>query len=210
MPNDPPRRDPGRTSLVVKVGGSLLSQVHRIVPVLGASPRPLLLVPGGGLFADAVRQAGAQDDAAHWMAIAAMEQYGWLLASQGVETTDQLALPKTTTVLLPYRVLRVRDPLPHTWQITSDTIAAWVAHTLGSELLVLKSVDGIRIDGVLVPEISVPRKTDVVDPCFIPYVLKNRVQAMILNGTDTDRLRRYLQGAVVPGTSVSNGPGTTF
>ncbi|MDD5189387.1 MAG: uridylate kinase [Methanoregula sp.] len=210
MPNDPQRRPPARTPIVVKVGGSLLSRVHRIVPVLCASPRPLLLVPGGGIFADAVRQAGVNDDAAHWMAIAAMEQYGWMLASQGVETTDQLALPKPTTVLLPYRVLRVRDPLPHTWQVTSDTIAAWVAHTLGTELLVLKSVDGIRIDGVLVPEITAPLTTDVVDPCFIAYVLKNRVRAMILNGTDTDRLRRYLQGAVVPGTSVSNGPGTTF
>jgi len=210
VPNDPPHRDPGRTPLVVKVGGSLLSQVHRIVPVLGASPRPLLLVPGGGIFADAVRQAGANDDAAHWMAIAAMEQYGWMLASHGVETTDQLALPKTTTVLLPYRILRTFDPLPHTWQVTSDTIAAWVAQMLGTELLILKSVDGIRIDGVLVPEITAPRKTDVVDPCFIPYVLKNRVRAMILNGADTDRLHRYLRGAVVPGTSVGTGADTTF
>jgi len=42
--------------------------------VLRASPRPLLIVPGGGVFADTVRQLVVNDDAAHWMAIAAMDQ----------------------------------------------------------------------------------------------------------------------------------------
>ena len=42
-------------ALIVKVGGSLLSHIPRIVPILIASPRPLLVVPGGGIFANAVR-----------------------------------------------------------------------------------------------------------------------------------------------------------
>ena len=210
MPNDRTRRDTASSPLVVKVGGSLFSHIHRIVPILCASPRPLLVVPGGGQFADAVRQSGVDDDVAHWMAIAAMEQYGWVLASQGMVTTDRLALPTETTVLVPYSVLREYDPLPHTWNVTSDTIAAWVAKMLATELLVLKSVDGISVNGVLQHEITTPVESDVVDPCFIPYILKNRVRAMILNGTDTDRLHRYLRGSVVPGTSVGTGADTTF
>ena len=205
---------PGRGSespaLVVKVGGSLLSHIPRIVPVLIASPRPLLVVPGGGIFADAVRQAGVNNDAAHWMAIAAMEQYGWVLASQGMATTLHLKLPTKTCVLLPYCVMRRQDPLPHTWDVTSDTIAAWVAGILGADLLVLKSVDGIRIDGILQEDITELVASDVIDPCFIPYVLNNRIKVKILNGTKPELLERYLRGEKVQGTVIGTGTGTTF
>ena len=208
--NGQPGRGSASPALVVKVGGSLLSHIPRIVPVLIASPRPLLVVPGGGIFADAVRQAGVNDDAAHWMAIAAMEQYGWVLASQGMATTRRLAHPGKPCVLLPYCVMRRLDPLPHTWDITSDTIAAWVAGTLGAELLILKSVDGIRIDGILQEAITEPVASDVVDPCFIPYVLDNRIKVKILNGTQPELLERYLRGEKVQGTVIGTDFGTTF
>jgi len=198
------------STLVVKLGGSLFVHVPRIVPVLSASPRPLLVVPGGGLFADTVRQLPVDDDAAHWMAIAAMEQYGWVLKSQGMATTRRLALPGKPCVLLPYCVMRRHDPLPHTWDVTSDTIAAWVAGILDAELLVLKSVDGIRIDGILQGEITEPVTSDVVDPCFIPYVLENRIKVKILNGTQPELLEKYLWGARVKGTTIGTSIGTTF
>ena len=120
-----------RTPLVVKLGGSLHHRVPDIVPLLCKSERPLLVVPGGGLFAEAVRQEQEADDAAHWMAIAAMEQYAWVIASHGMRTTDILAVPETTAVFLPYISMRQRDPLPHSWDVTSDTIAAWIAAELG-------------------------------------------------------------------------------
>jgi len=204
--DNPPRRDTATSPLVVKVGGSLFSQVQKIVPILRASPRPLLVIPGGGPFADAVRLSGAGDDAAHWMAIAAMEQYGWVLAAQGLETTAHPVLPKKTHVLLPYCMMREHDPLPHTWSVTSDTIAAWVASSLGAELLLLKSVDGISINGVLQECVTEPVKCDVVDPCFIPYVLKNQIPATILNGMHLERLHNYFRREPVPGTRI----GTTF
>ena len=205
---------PGRSSvspaLVVKVGGSLLSHIPRIVPVLIASPRPLLVVPGGGLFADTVRLLPVDDDAAHWMAIAAMDQFGWVLASEGMATTRRLAPPRKPCVLLPYCVMRRQDPLPHTWDVTSDTIAAWVAGILGAELLVLKSVDGIRIDGILQEEIPEPIASDVIDPCFIPYVLDKRIKVKILNGTQPELLEKYLKRENVQGTTIGTGSGTTF
>ena len=68
--------DQATTPLIVKVGGSLYNQVPDLVPVLNASKRPLLLIPGGGPFAELVRQVQADNDTAHWMAVAAMEQYG--------------------------------------------------------------------------------------------------------------------------------------
>ena len=196
----------GEKALVVKIGGSLLARAPDLIPVLKASRQPLLIVPGGGIFADAVRQANVDDDSAHWMAIAAMEQYGWLLSSGGVPVTAQLTIPSSTTVYLPYTCLREIDPLPHTWDITSDSIAAWVAGALHVDLLLLKSTDGIAGDDGLQERVSESMKTDVVDPFFIPYVLKNRINTAIINGSDPERLQNFLNGMPVPGTII----GTTF
>jgi acetylglutamate kinase len=39
--------------------------------------------------------------------------------------------------------MRAADPLPHSWDITSDSIAAFIAGALGAgELILLKPVDG--------------------------------------------------------------------
>jgi hypothetical protein len=191
---------------VVKLGGSLASYAADIIPVLRAASRPLLVVPGGGAFADLVRQSGADANAAHWMACAAMDQYGWLLAAHGIKTTTRLAAPRHPRVLLPYCALRRHDPLPHSWDVTSDTIAAWVAGRLGGDLVVLKSVDGITAAGKLLTLVKKPVTTDVVDPYFIPYVLEHRIRAFILNGTDTTRICRLFEGKRVCGTGI----GTTF
>ncbi len=205
---------PGREShkdqltspLVVKLGGSLFNQIADIAPILNASARPLFIIPGGGPFADLVRQVQVNNDAAHWMAIAAMEQYGWFISSFGILTTEKMSMPATTTVLLPYRYFMLNDILPHTWDLTSDTIAAWVAGNLHLDLLLLKSVDGIFINGILQGQVTCPIKTDVVDPCFIPFVIKNTVKTTIINGSKPDRVEKYLNGDLVPRTDI----GTTF
>lgn len=202
----PPGTGKKTAPFVVKIGGSLLPQIASLVPCLQKSVHPLLIVPGGGPFADEVRAQIVCDDAAHWMAVAAMDQYGWVIASQGLPTVDQLAIPAKTAVLLPYCVMKRHDPLPHSWDITSDTIAAWVAKTLGTPLLVLKSVDGIMIHGVCREQITEPVASDSVDPCFIPYVIKNRIPVQIINGTRLDRIEQFLAGEPVYGTRI----GTTF
>lgn len=199
-------KTPDRGALVVKLGGSLYEQVPGLVPVLKRSHRPLLIIPGGGRFADAVRESGLPDDEAHWEAIMAMETFGRYLVSFGFLATDTLAIPAKTTIFLPMHSMRNYDPLPHSWDVTSDTIAAWVAGRLGLDLLVLKSVDGIRTRETLLPEIFQPLETDVVDPFFLPYVLRNRIRTTIINGTIQERVAGFLQGDRVPCTRIS----TTF
>jgi len=190
----------------VKLGGSLHSHVPDLIGILSYSPRPLLIVPGGGKFADFVRGLNMEDDDAHWSAIRAMDQYGAHIAEFGFETTNQLSIPKRSAILLPYRCVRHFDPLPHSWDITSDTIAAWVAGRLGLELLVLKSVDGILMNGELAGTISERVETGVVDPCFIPYILQHSIRTTIINGTVLDLVAGFLRGERVPCTRI----GTTF
>jgi 5-(aminomethyl)-3-furanmethanol phosphate kinase len=143
---------------VMKIGGSLLEDraaFTLVVHALDALPERLrhghtpLVVPGGGPFADTVRavdsQMGAGDDAAHWMAILGMEQTAHLLvacvrAAELVETPAAAVAAHRAhrlPILAPYRWLRERDPLPHSWLVTSDSIAAWIAVELGAAELVL-------------------------------------------------------------------------
>jgi aspartokinase-like uncharacterized kinase len=167
--------------VVIKIGGGLLARapslehVTRELPLAARRGR-LLVVPGGGPFADAVRHAdrsvGLGDDAAHWMAVLGMEQYAHLLASRIATARlverhadiaaalDEGCLP----VLAPYRWLREADPLPHSWEVTSDSIAAWVAGEVGARrLMLVKPVPGdvpARVDAYF--ERALPGGVEVI------------------------------------------------
>lgn len=140
---------------VVKIGGALLERpgaldrALRAIESAVARGDAVVVVPGGGPFADAVRavdaSVGLGHDASHWMAVLAMSQYAHLLAARVargrlVEHPEGIALAlrdRVVPVLSPYRWLTEEDPLPHTWDVTSDSIAAWVAGRLGARRLVL-------------------------------------------------------------------------
>ncbi len=139
--------------MVLKVGGSLaagtgLGALCSEMGRLGGQ-RGLLLVPGGGVYADTVRSAqardGFSDEAAHWMAVAAMEQFGLELADlvrgavvRELASAEEVIEKGCVPVLLPGDLLRREDPLPHSWDVTSDSIAAWVAALARSRLVLLK------------------------------------------------------------------------
>ena len=139
---------------VIKVGGALLESAGDLRIVLAAIERAapgrtLLVVPGGGPFANAVRAVDSlhslTDDDAHWMAILGMEQFAALLSSRLtgaalVHRHGEIARAHARgaiPVLAPYRWLREADPLPHSWDVTSDSIAAWVATRVGARRLIL-------------------------------------------------------------------------
>jgi len=137
--------------VVVKVGGSLLADEDRLTAALAALDRSsrTLIVPGGGPFADAVRDAygrgAVNDEAAHWMAVLAMDQYAELLVARMSRARRVASLIEARAalasglvpVLAPSHWLRDVDPLPHSWSVTSDSIAAWVAGQAKAERLVL-------------------------------------------------------------------------
>ena len=144
---------------VVKVGGGLLAHEGSLETVLNvladvARDEPLLIIPGGGPFADAVRDQDVRltltDDAAHWMAVLGMDQYAHLIASRmsrAVLVTDATEMStalasRRIPVLAPYAWLRRADPLPHSWEVTSDSIAAWIARAIAASRLVLVKPPG--------------------------------------------------------------------
>lgn len=189
--------------LVVKVGGSLFDQTAHLLEIFQEISRPILIVPGGGKFADLVRRLAVSDTAGHWMAIASMEQFGWYISSHGISSTSTVTRPTEVTVLLPYCALRKIDPLPHSWDATSDTIAAWIAGNLEVDLLLLKSVDGIYQHRKLIPRVKDPGLTcDEVDPLFIPFVFDHGIRTRVINGRHSDRVRGALLEEEVTGTLI--------
>ena len=145
--------------LVIKVGGGLLEHVDHLDRVLAAIAavarvRRVVIVPGGGPFADTVRRVdervGLGNETAHWMAVAAMSQYANLLLPRITGGTlvsspaqIELAYRKgQVPVLAPLGWLRTADSLPHTWDVTSDSIAAWVAGKLRAPRLLLVKPPG--------------------------------------------------------------------
>jgi len=142
-----------KIDVVLKIGGRLgrgnhLRAACGEVAVLGLRHR-MLIVPGGGVFADTVRRCdarvGLSDTAAHWMAILAMDQYGYLLADlipgsaivRSLEDAHEVATEGRIPVLLPFDLVNRADSLPHSWTVTADSIAAWVAGVVEAGTLVL-------------------------------------------------------------------------
>jgi Uncharacterized archaeal kinase related to aspartokinases, uridylate kinases len=141
--------------LVVKLGGSTAGrqEMEQWIAVLASATMPLVIVPGGGPFADQVRVSQTQiqfsDAAAHDMAILAMEQFGIVIAERHPRLQAARSLQDIETVLadggvpvwFPSQMTRNAE-LPPSWDITSDSLAAWLCGKLGSRDLVLcKQVD---------------------------------------------------------------------
>ncbi len=216
-----------KIDLVCKIGGSLgkpevLRPLLKTLEAVRGEYR-IVVVPGGGSFADLVRTEAAAfqlgETPSHWMAILAMDQYGYLLADLGQATRtvrtraqiEEALQDGAVPILLPSTLLLAADSLPHSWEVTSDTIAAHLAVSFGGELLVLlKDVDGVLTadprkdpDAVLIPHLGLSRlaRTACVDAAFVREAGRLR-RCWILNGQHPERLVTLLRSGQTVGTEV--------
>ena len=131
---------------VVKLGGShafsptLRPWLHTIATAAG----DVVIVPGGGPFADAVRGAqprmGFDDRTAHAMAQLGMTQFALALAGIGrnlglVPATSRADIERTLgaakiPVWAPHDMLRDAAEIRPSWSVTSDSLALWLATLL--------------------------------------------------------------------------------
>ncbi|GAB6141333.1 hypothetical protein JCM14076_20620 [Methylosoma difficile] len=142
--------------LVVKLGGSLVN-AKRLRDCLERlqekyQGRAVVLVPGGGAFAEQVRLAQQQwqfdDRTAHAMALLAMQQMAllihglkpcWAIAKSAQEIR-QLVSPTQWLVWSPDIAELDQAGIAASWDITSDSLAAWLAGALSAqELLLIKA-----------------------------------------------------------------------
>ena len=174
---------------VVKLGGSLHDApalrgwLHR----LAVGPGPArVVVPGGGPFADSVRRLqpvlGFDELAAHRMAILAMQQLG--LALQSLEPrlvlaeTDVELRAARAAVWLPWRLAGRAEAIQASWDVTSDSLACWLAGRLGAETLIL-------VKSAPVPpgehDAASLASAGLLDPAFAPMAQRFRGRILLLH-----------------------------
>ena len=140
---------------VIKIGGSLLGSVelpYWLNLIAKHGNGKVVIVPGGSVFADAVRQAqqrsGINNAVAHKLALLAMDQFGELLAAMNpnlVVAKSELELAECGwqhkgVIWLPSYMALADNTIPKKWELTSDSLSAWLAQKLGAQhLLLVKS-----------------------------------------------------------------------
>ena len=206
---------------LIKLGGSLQRYPDALKLlcqqiVFASEKHDLFILPGGGSFADKVRVLDTQymldQTTTHWMAIAAMEAYAYLLHYLIPNSLISHELSETPLyrpkVILPYVHMRAVDVFSHSWEITSDSIALYYANQLNSDIILIKVIDGIvNSNGLLIEEIDVFKlgniKTNVVDDYFVETFKQYEIEACwIINGRVSSRLNELLQKQRTIGTKV--------
>lgn len=182
--------------VVIKLGGSLaktgglrecldkIEQRYR--------SRAAVIVPGGGAFADQVRLAQTiwrfDDGIAHRMAILAMQQMALLfyglkprfsIAGSASSITHQIS-QKNTVIWSPEPAELEQAGVKAGWDITSDSLAAWLANKLSADELIL--IKSAIIDQE--QDLAELARQEVVDQAFCDFVSGSTYKISILNKVD--------------------------
>jgi aspartokinase-like uncharacterized kinase len=132
-------------------------RLEAVLKLVARAHRSIVIVPGGGAFADAVRadqtREGFSDDEAHRLAILAMHDMAADFVSLqpglvGAHTVADIRAAwrrRRVPIWLPTRMCLRDGTIPQDWSITSDGLAARLAEQLG------------RLSIVLVKPVRVPR-----------------------------------------------------
>ena len=209
---------------VIKVGGSLAedpSALKRLCKKLGeiGEQYRVTVVPGGGVFADVVRDVDRRFALAagttHKMAVLGMDQYGFLLSEvipcscivYSLDDAAKFSDAKRVSVFLPSRLIIHEGHLDSSWDVTSDSIAAHLAHRLNAAKLILATdVDGIftrdpkkHTDAEFVKEISAVELVSLdertsVDRCLPRLLLETPLDCFVVNGRFPQRIKRIMMG----------------
>jgi len=207
---------------IIKLGGSLLAKGREIIHFLRdyAEKKAVffIIIPGGGPFVEVIRELSERqtisEDAAHWMAVLAMHQYGFFLADGEiaiplVESIKEARDAGHLCIVLPYQILKADDSLPHTWDVTSDTIAAFIAHKLGEKTFIkVTDVDGILdeegslIKQVYAKELIEKENTGCIDAELSRFLTRNKMSCVIVNGNFPERIIDVIEGRETICTSI--------
>lgn len=205
-----------RDKVIIKLGGSLIEKGRDVLRLLSdyaeekekGKALTIILIPGGGPFTEAVRNLSESmsEETAHWMAVLAMHQYGLFLANGEieipvVESEDEISETGPVCLLLPYKILKAEDCLPHTWDVTSDTIAAFVANKMGEKTFIkLTDVDGIidekghLIERITAKEMVERGERGCVDAELPGFLMRNQMSCIIVNGNFPERIIAVIEG----------------
>jgi aspartokinase-like uncharacterized kinase len=157
-----------KNDILVKLGGSILENPQNLDSTLNQFKNlvfskdkinRVIILPGGGSYANFIRTIDSKlsigGDLSHWMAILAMEKNAKELykRNKGLKLCDNFEKLKIyldkkeerkMLIFAPFDFLHQDDTLPHSWEVTSDSIALYIARKLNlNRCFLIKNVDGI-------------------------------------------------------------------
>ena len=201
--------------LVVKFGGSYATtpDLLRWLKAIEATRMPVVIVPGGGPFAEAVRRyqprIGFDDATAHEMAILAMEQFGLALVGLGsrlVRASDDAGIAAALErgdipVWMPRQMALAAPEIDRDWSVTSDSLAAWLAgHISGARLCLIKQID-LPDDSTL----AALAGAEIVDEAF-SRVLNEATDLYVAGPADLSAAGINLGEGTIPGRRILRQP----
>jgi aspartokinase-like uncharacterized kinase len=207
-----------RMKYVIKIGGSIctpliLKKLGRILEKIYKKHK-FIIIPGGAEFADVVRKFDKKfhltSKTSDKMAILSMDQYGLFLSDimkfptmRELREAKNLENLKKPPIFLPSEYMFKENPLPHSWNVTSDSIAAHIACKINARKVILvKDVDGIftsnpkiskkakLIRKISAKELLIINKKTCVDGFLPKILLKCKITCYIFNGKYPERIER--------------------
>ena len=139
---------------VVKIGGSLFPN-YAIDLANKLESTNSCIVLGGGEFANLIRKYDDEikfsQETNHWTAIDCMDIIAKLVNDKvkssklaySIDEVKQISNEGFTPIFIVSDFLKTEDPFECSWDVTSDSIAAYVSHLLNAKLLIVTNVNGI-------------------------------------------------------------------
>ena len=194
---------------VVKIGGSLFPD-YAIDLAKKLKNTSSVIVLGGGEFANLIRKYDASqkfsDETNHWTAIDCMDIIAELVNDKvestrlaySIDDVNEIANEGFTPIFAVSKFLRDEDPFECSWDVTSDSIAAYVAHLLNANLLIVTNVNGIytrepKEDGsTFISKIDATKlltfQESSVDAMLPSLLLKFGTNCYVVNGKYPERV----------------------
>jgi aspartokinase-like uncharacterized kinase len=190
--------------IVLKLGGSLLSSpilAQWLYLAIQEGEGSVVIVPGGGVFADQVRSTQKiwqyDDQTAHYMAILAMQQMALLFKGlcsdlclvNEVEAISPALHKKKVVVWAPLAAELDAGKIKASWDITSDTLAAWLTVQLSAEQLILVKSAQLP-ENLTLEQLS---EQTIVDKAFADFVQHHALAVNCVSLSNTSILSASLK-----------------
>ena len=194
---------------VVKIGGSLFPN-YAIDLADKLKNTNSCIVLGGGEFANLIRKYDGEqhfsEEVNHWTAIDCMDIIAKLVNDKvesaklaySIDEVNEISDEGVTPIFVVSEFLRADDFFECSWDVTSDSIAAYVAHLLNAKLLIVTNVNGIYTQEPKEPGSTFISKIDAktlltfpetsIDVMLPSLLLKFGTNCYVVNGKYPERV----------------------
>ena len=202
---------------VVKIGGSLFPK-HAIELAKELDNTDSVIILGGGEFANLIRKYDDEihfsDETNHWRAIDCMDIIAKLVDDKvnstrlvhSISEVKQISDEGFTPIFVVSDFLKKEDPFECSWDVTSDSIAAYVSHLLNANLFIVTNVNGIYTQEPKEPGSTFISKIDAktlltfhessIDVMLPTLLLRYGTNCYVVNGKFPERVMSLIDSNI--------------